>query len=85
MGPTNYKCQKPVLGGYRHGLEASLRPNKNLARWLCAVYPSPTQMAELHKASEMKTEELSISAAGQLSFNLPPYAVGIVRFTDASY
>ena len=49
------------------------------------VYPTQGQMAELHAASEMKTEELSVAAGGKLTFELPPYAIGIVRFSDASY
>ena len=48
--------------------------------------PTPAQMAALHAASEMKAEELEVSAAGKAQgFQLPPYAVAIVRFNDAKY
>ena len=49
------------------------------------VYPTPAQLAELHAASEMKAEELTVAGGGTLAFKLPPYAVGIVRFSDAAY
>ena len=47
-------------------------------------YPTPAQLADLHDASTMKTEELSVAAGGKIAFHLPPYAVGIVRFSDAA-
>ena len=48
-------------------------------------YPTPAELAELHDASEMKAEELTVAAGGRLAFHLPPYAVGVVRFSDAAY
>ena len=47
--------------------------------------PTPSQMAALHAASEMKAEELQVGAAGKAEFRLPPYAVAILRFSDAAF
>merc|ERR1712062_365966 len=46
------------------------------------TYPTPTQLAELHAASEMKAEQLMVAPGGKLSFSLPPYGIGIVRFEE---
>ena len=48
-------------------------------------YPTPAQLTELNRASEMQSEELHVGAGGQLTFSLPPFGVGIVRFSEASY
>ena len=47
--------------------------------------PTPTQMALLHAASEMKAEELHINHASKAYFSLPPYGVAILRFDDRQF
>ena len=48
-------------------------------------YPTPVQLALLNKASEMQAEELTVALGGKVSFALPAYGVGILRFSEASY
>ena len=51
-------------------------------------YLTPLQLAELQQASEMSSEEVSVAVApdgARLSFSLPPYGVGILRFDGGEH
>ena len=47
-------------------------------------YPTPTQLETLAEASKMVNEELPITRDGTVSFSLPPYGVGVLRFDNAN-
>lgn len=46
-------------------------------------YLSPTQLEALAEASQMVSEELTVGKDGTISFSLPPYGSGVLRFDGA--